>query len=185
MRMAQDALVYSRQHTFNMKLTFSIATDADAGAIAALRNAAAEHLTHRYGQGHWSSTSTERGVLRDLSRPKFSRTLVARDGPTIIATLCLQTKKPWAIDVAYFTNVKKALYLINMAVHPDRQGKGVGRLILKEAEAHARAWPGDAIRLDAWNGDAGAGPFYAKCGFRETGRVVYRQSPLVYYEMVL
>ena len=87
--------------------------------------------------------------------------------------------------MAYFTTVKKALYLINMAVHPDRQGTGVGRLVLKEAEAHARAWPGDAIRLDAWNGDAGAGPFYAKCGFRETGRVVYRQAPLVYYEMVL
>jgi GNAT superfamily N-acetyltransferase len=185
MRMAQDELVYAGQHTFNMKLTFSIATDADAGAIASLRNAAAEHLTRKYGQGHWSSLSTERGVLRDLSRPKFSRTLIARDGPTIIATLCLQTKKPWAIDVAYFTAVKKALYLIGMAVHPDWQGKGVGRLILKEAEAQARAWPCDAIRLDAWNADAGAGPFYAKCGFRETGRVTYRQAPLVYYEMVL
>ena len=168
-----------------MDLSFSLATDADAGAIASLRTAAADHLSHRYGQGSWSSPSTERGVLRDLGRPKFSRTLIARDGPQIIATLCLQTKKPWAIDVAYFTTVKKALYLINMAVHPDRQGTGVGRLVLKEAEAMARAWPGDAIRLDAWNGDAGAGPFYAKCGFRETGRVVYRQAPLVYFELLL
>ena len=168
-----------------MNLSFFLATDADAAAIAALRNAAADHLTRQYGQGHWSSPSTERGVLRDLSRPKFSRTLVARDGPAIVATLCLQTKKPWAIDVAYFTTVKKALYLINMAVDPDGQRKGVGRMILKEAEAMARVWPADAIRLDAWDADAGAGPFYAKCGFRETGRVVYRQSPLKYYELVL
>src|SRR6478672_5236648 len=124
-----------------MALTFSIATEADAGAIASLRTAAADHLSHRYGQGPWSSPSTERGVLRDLSRPKFSRTLIARDGRTVIAALCLQTKKPWAIDVAYFTSMKKALYLIGMAVHPDWQGKGAGRLILKEAEAQARAWP--------------------------------------------
>jgi|SRR5437899_9446889 len=169
----------------HMALTFSIATEADAGAIASLRTAAADHLSHRYGQGPWSSPSTERGVLRHLSRPKFSRTLIASDGPQIIAVLCLQTKKPWAIDVAYFTSVKKALYLIGMAVHPERQGEGVGRMILKEAEAHARTWPGDAIRLDAWNADAGAGPFYAKCGFRETGRVVYRQAPLVYFELLL
>lgn len=177
----------------DMDLFFAIATEAEAGAIAALRNAAAEHLTRRYGQGHWSTPSTERGVLRDLSRPQFSRTVVARnvardgarDGQNIVATLCLQTKKPWAIDPAYFTSVKKALYLINMAVHPNQQGKGVGRRILEEATAIARNWPSDAIRLDAWDADAGAGPFYARCGYRETGRVVYRKAPLVYYELVL
>lgn len=168
-----------------MDLTFATATEADAGAIAALRNLAADDLTRRYGQGYWSSTSSERGVLRDLARPKFSQTIIARDANKIVATLCLQTKKPWAIDVAYFTPVKKALYLINMAVHPERQNKGVGRLILKEAERVSRNWPSDAIRLDAWDSAAGAGPFYARCGFRDVGRVVYRKTPLVYFEFIL
>jgi len=58
----------------DLDLTFATATEADAGSIAALRNAAADDLTRRYGQGHWSSTSTERGVLRNVARPKFSRT---------------------------------------------------------------------------------------------------------------
>ncbi len=168
-----------------MRLTFSIATSKDASAIAALRTAAAEELSRQYGEGRWSAPATERSVLRDLSRPKFQKTLIARDGDHIVATLCLQTKKPWAIDVSYFSNVKKALYLINMAVHPDWQRKGVGRLILKEAETLALDWPGNAIRLDAWNAEAGAGPFYAKCGYSETGRVVYRTTPLIYYEKVL
>jgi GNAT superfamily N-acetyltransferase len=168
-----------------MDLTFATATESDAGAIAAVCSAAADDLTRKFGRGHWSASSTERGVLRDLSRPEFSRTVIARDGRQIIATLCLQTKKPWAIDVGYFTAVKRALYLINMAVLPDLQRKGVGRQILKEAQAIARNWPGDAIRLDAWDAAAGAGPFYAKCGFREVGRVVYRHAPLVYYELVL
>jgi GNAT superfamily N-acetyltransferase len=169
----------------HMNLVFAFASEADAAAIAALRTAAAEHLTKRFGEGHWSSPTTERGVLRDLSRPKFSRTVIARDGKSIIATLCLQTKKPWAIDTAYFTAVEKALYLINMAVHPDLQEQGLGRKTLKHAEVVARSWPSQAIRLDAWDANAGAGPFYARCEFREVGRVIYRAAPLIYYELLL
>lgn len=168
-----------------MNPVFATATEADAGAIAALRTAASAHLTKQFGQGHWSSPATERSVLRDLGRPKFSKTLIARDGKSIVATLCLQTKKPWAIDTAYFTAVEKALYLINMAVHPDRQRQGLGRKILKHAETVARNWPSQALRLDAWDAAAGAGPFYAKCGFRQTGRKIYRGSPLIYYELLL
>jgi hypothetical protein len=49
----------------------------------------------------------------------------------------------------------------------------------------ARAWPSQAIRLDAYDADAGAGGFYAKCGFREVGRVTYRTVPLIYFELLL
>ena len=50
---------------------------------------------------------------------------------------------------------------------------------------HRRSVLADAIRLDAYDAHAGAGSFYAKCGFKERGRVVYRDDPLVYYELVL
>jgi GNAT superfamily N-acetyltransferase len=168
-----------------MKLTFAIATEGDAAEIAALRTAAAVRLTERFGQGRWSSTSTERAVLRELSRPKFERTLIARDGRDIVAALHLQTKKPWAIDTSYFTPVERALYLVGMAVLPERQGSGAGRMLLKEGACVAKEWPARALRLDAWDADAGAGPFYEKCGFREVGHVVYREAPLVYYELLL
>jgi ribosomal protein S18 acetylase RimI-like enzyme len=72
-----------------------------------------------------------------------------------------------------------------MAVHPDRQCKGVGRLCIEQACRIAKEWPGDAIRLDAFDAEAGAGEFYRKCGFREVGRAVYRFAPLIYYEMLL
>jgi hypothetical protein len=49
---------------------------------------------------------------------------------------------------------------------------------------HARAWPVGAVRTSAYDGAAGAGPFYAKCGFRETGRVTYRTIPMIYFEMI-
>ena len=48
-----------------------------------------------------------------------------------------------------------------------------------------RRWPAQAIRLDAFDAEAGAGLFYAKCGYAERGRVTYRNVPLIYYERLL
>jgi len=166
-------------------LTFAVATEADARAIASVRNAAADHLTRCYGNGHWSWLTSERAVLRDLNSPRSCRVLLARDGNHVIATLLLQTKKPWAIDSACFTRVRRPLYLLSMVVHPDYQRQNVGRMLLNQAEAHARAWPAQAIRLDAFDAAAGAGEFYTKCGYREVGRVVYHGTPLIYFEMLL
>jgi len=158
------------------------ATAGDAPAIVSLRNAVAERLTRDHGRGHWSSCVTERGVLQGL---RTSRLLVAWDGPALLATLQLATRKPWAIDKRYFAASPRPLYLTAMAVDPDRQRSGVGRRCLEEARRIAQAWPGDAIRLDAYDHPSGAGAFYEKCGFREVGRVVYRAVPLIYYELLL
>jgi GNAT superfamily N-acetyltransferase len=165
-----------------MKVTFSIAEQGEAMELAALHTAVADDLTRRYGHGPWSAHTTEKGVLFGM---RHSRVIAARSGKRIVGTLHLPTKKPWAIDVSYFTPVKKALYLISMAVLPEMQRQGIGRLLIKEAVTQARAWPANAIRLDAFDAEAGAGAFYAKCGFREVGRVVYRKAPLIYFEMVM
>jgi GNAT superfamily N-acetyltransferase len=163
-------------------LKFRDAMLDDVPVIAALHNAAAGALTARFGEGHWSSLGTERGVALSLQR---GRVRVGRSGKRVLTVLRLATKKPWAIDVSYFTPVKRPLYLTGMAVSVAHQGEGLGRLAVEDALKVAQAWPADAIRLDAYDADAGAGPFYAKCGFRKRGRVVYKSDPLVYYEFLL
>jgi len=168
-----------------MELSFSLATDSDAAELADLHLAAAEDLTLRFGHGFWSSSQSEKGVLRDMSRAKFSRILTARIDGRIAGTLRLATKKPWAINTTYFTPVTRPLYLTGMAVHPAFQRYGVGRHLMKEAETLARAWPGDAIRLDAFDAAAGAGDFYLKCGMRKLAHVPYKGNPLIYFERVL
>lgn len=165
-----------------MQLKFSDAKPDDAAAIAGLQNAAAGALTARFGEGRWSSLVTERGAV---SAQGPARVRVGRVGRRIYTVLRLATKKPWAIDVAYFTTVERPLYLTGMAVSVAHQGRGLGRQALEDAIYVARAWPADAIRLDAYDADAGAGRFYARCGFQERGRVVYRNNPLVYYELLL
>jgi GNAT superfamily N-acetyltransferase len=163
-------------------LSVDTATEADVPAIVLLRTAAAEHLTRRHGCGHWSSAPTERSVRRGV---RTARVLVARDGTHVVGTLTLATRKPWAIDPQYFVAVSRPVYLTDMAVAPAAQRQGVGRYLLQAAKDVARGWPGQAIRLDAYDAAAGASEFYARCGFREVGRVTYRGVPLVYFECLL
>jgi GNAT superfamily N-acetyltransferase len=159
------------------------ATAAVATAIASLRNDAADHLTHQYGRNYGSGHCSERGVVADMKRGAVVYVARAKNG--LLGTMTIATRKPWAIDPAYFAGSQRPLYLTNMAVAPAHQRTGVGRALLAEARRIAAAWPADAIRLDAFDTVSGAGEFYAKCGFREVGRKAYRAVPLIYYELVL
>jgi GNAT superfamily N-acetyltransferase len=165
-----------------MRLTFTLAGPRNAAVLAALRTEAARELTRQFGEGHWSGEPTERGVVADL---RHAEVWMARRGSAVVGTFRLATKKPWAIDRSYFTNSRRPIYLTNMAIRPDYQRRGIGRLCLEHAVCRVRDWPADAIRLDAYQGPAGAGAFYSKCGFREVARVVYRTTPLIYYELLL
>lgn len=166
----------------HLPLKFRDATLDDLAAIAGLQNAAAAALAARFGPGPWSSLVNERGAA--LAQ-RLARVRIGRDGKRILTVLRLATKKPWAIDVSYFTPVKRPLYLTGMAVSVLHQGQGLGSMALDDACAVAEEWPADAIRLDAYDAKAGAGAFYARCGFTERGRVVYKGDPLVYYERLL
>jgi ribosomal protein S18 acetylase RimI-like enzyme len=163
-------------------LKFRDATLDDVAVIAALQNAVAGALTARFGPGHWSTLVSERGAA--LAQ-RHARVRVGRDGKQILTVLRLATKKPWAIDVSFFTPVRRPLYLTGMAVSVSHQRQGLGRLALEEACTIGQEWPADAIRLDAYDAEAGAGGFYARYGFTERGRVVYKGTPLVYYERLL
>ena len=164
------------------RVRVDIGTEDDIPGIVAVRVNAAEGLTARYGGGHWSGHATEKGVAWDMRQGKV---LVARRGSSIVATLKIATRKPWAIDLSYFAPSKHPWYLTNMAVDPKHQGKGIGKRCVLEAARLVREEGGDAVRLDAYDAIAGAGPFYEKCGFSEVGRATYRITPLIYYELIV
>lgn len=161
---------------------FRDARAEDVPQIAALLNATAGALTARFGEGPWSAPTSERAVTLSL---RHARIRVGRVDRRIVSTLRLAPKKPWAIDTTYFTPVRRALYLTNMAVAVAAQGRGWGRLALDDARRIAHTWQVDAIRLDAYDAAAGAGPFYLACGYTERGRVTYKGDPLAYFELLL
>ena len=161
-----------------MAPVFALAMPEDIGRIAELRNAAGEKLTREFGHGHWSHPVTAEKVAANTEK---SRLYVLRERQRIVGTLRLQMKKPSEYDKPWFTRVRRPLFLYDMAVDPARQRRG----LIEGAIRVARAWPADALRLDAYDHPAGAGPFYEKCGFRETSRRVFFRAPIIYYELML
>jgi ribosomal protein S18 acetylase RimI-like enzyme len=163
--------------------SIKIATTADAAAVAELRNAVAAVLTKRHGIGHWSSMSTEKGIRARMKRSSVY--IVRQRGGAPVATLELTDRKPWAIDRRYFTPLDRPLYLIGMAVAPGSQRNGIGSRCIRDAVKICKQRPADALCLDAYDAPAGAAGFYRKCGFVEVGRAIYRNTPLIYFELLV
>jgi ribosomal protein S18 acetylase RimI-like enzyme len=166
----------------NIPITISLATSDDAAAIADVITLAAHDLTTKHGAGHWSAVASEKGVLNGMSK---ARILVARSEIEVVGTLRLTTSRPWVIDPAYFTPVPRPIYLVDMAIRPGYQRMGIGRALIEQAKALSTALAGDAIRLDAYEGVAGAGGFYEKCGFTQKGQILYKKVPHVYFEWLI
>jgi len=165
-----------------MPLTFADARDDDLAELQALHAAVAADLTARFGDGAWSREGF--GKRLDVV-PNRSRVRVGRLDGHVVSSLRLQTRKPWSIDPAYFTPVRRPVYLVGMAVAVPHQRRGIGRAALDDARTIALEWGAEAIRLDAYDAAAGAGPFYLRCGWTDRGRATYRGQPHVYREMLL
>jgi GNAT superfamily N-acetyltransferase len=165
-----------------LPLSFRLATEEDVSELLKLRLAVDTDQARRFGENRWCTTISAKSVARGI---RSSRILVAQRRGQIIGAVRMETKKPWAVDLKYFTPVARAVYLHDVNVDPQVQRSGIGRRLIEHAEDFARRWPVDAIRLDAYDGTSGGGPFYEKCGFTEVGRAVYRGVPLVYFELLL
>lgn len=158
------------------------ATPDDAGAIAAVRNAAAEHLTTVHGGGPWSMHISTDAVRATLDTPA---TMVARLEGEVVGTLRLQEDRPRSIAIADFTPVTRPLYVVDVAVLPNYQRQGLGRQLMASAYDVAIAWPAGSLRLDTFADGASASAFYDRCGYRCVARHLYHDVPLAFYERVI
>jgi GNAT superfamily N-acetyltransferase len=161
----------------NLRITRAL--PQDARAIAALRTAVAEDMTQYHGQGHWSACPSKAEVTRQL---RASHVLVARHAEKIVGTVRLATANPQIFDSGAFTPVQSSLYVLGLAVAPECRRQGVGRQLMAAAKGVARARQAQALWLDAYDSEVGAGPFYVRCDFRLVGPGKHKDLSLVYYE---
>ncbi len=147
-----------------------------------LRTAVAQGMTRQFGFGHWSACPSKSEVLKQM---RASHMLVARRNSRIIGTVRLATANPLAFDSEQFTPVRTALYVLGLAVASEWRRQGIGRELMDAAKEEVRARPAEALWLDAYDNDAGAGRFYLHCDFRRVGASTRRDLSLVYYEWLL
>ncbi|MDR0810161.1 MAG: N-acetyltransferase [Gemmobacter sp.] len=95
-----------------------------------------------------------------------------RDGVPMVAPLCLVLRdetgtlaaaiRYWPVEVGG----GRVLLLGPVAVHPTRQGEGLGGLLINESLAEARRLGWERVML------VGDAPYYRRFGFRKLDRVV-------------
>ena len=96
---------------------------------------------------------------KELATP-FARLIVAveagRVGPTVVGYTCR-----W--------RVTDEVHILNVAVHPDRRGRGFGRLLLEGTLGEARSSRARIVYLEVRAGNVVARRLYRSVGFRELG----------------
>ena len=160
-----------------------LAKPNDAAQIHAIRVAAADDLTRRFGSGHWSHVSN----LRTIRKHVTDETVwVGARASELVATLRITDSKIGFYRSAWFSDPKaRAGYLMHMAVGPDHQRFGCGATLLREAEGVAMKQGLECVRLDSYDAPAGAGSFYAKAGYTHVYSGEVNGVPLQYWEKLL
>ena len=80
----------------------------------------------------------------------------ARPGPTVVGYTCR-----W--------RVTDEVHVLNVAVHPERRGRGFGRLLLEGIVGEARSSRARVVYLEVRAGNVVARRLYRSLGFRELG----------------
>ncbi len=78
---------------------------------------------------------------------------------------------PWELwGYIVFWLVADEMHLLNLAVHPEKRRRGVGRFLLQEALRRSRTLGAKAAWLEVRPSNIPALALYASFGFREVGR---------------
>ena len=139
----------------------------DAVAVHALLAAAGEALG-RQGFRNWLTFYPLDRILRDIEdRDVF----VAKDRSELAATFTLGREaipsyvpEPWPVPAL------EALYLNRLAVHPSRQGEGLGSRCMARIAEHCRVAGAAAVRCDVLAANRVLCAFYERHGYVERGR---------------
>jgi GNAT superfamily N-acetyltransferase len=147
----------------------------------ALLAAAGEALA-RQGFRNWLSPYPVDRILRDIEDREV---FVVVDLSEIVATYTLgrdatppYAPEPWPVAAL------EARYLNRLAVHPSRQGEGLGSWCLARIAEHCRAAGIAAVRCDVLAANRTLCAFYERHGYVERGRRSRSGFEFVSYELL-
>jgi ribosomal protein S18 acetylase RimI-like enzyme len=135
------------------------------------------------GLKHWNSTFPGTEIIQ--SDLKNGSIYMVKDKGVCKGMVTLKDHEPEDYkDVAFRADIKKPLYLQNMAVHPKWQGKGIALLMVDFAQKFARDRGFDSIRLDVFKTSEGARQLYEKQHFTEVASFhsSFQKIPFICYE---
>jgi ribosomal-protein-alanine N-acetyltransferase len=109
-----------------------------------------------------------RAFPQPWSRDFFRKELAA---PQATCTVATASAAPGAPIVGYSVcwRVLDELHLLNVAVHAEHRGRGVGRRLVEATLEAGRATGGSVVYLEVRAGNVAARRLYRRLGFRDLG----------------
>lgn len=154
--------------------------------ILTITKACAEHMIHN-GIQQWNENyPTQEAFENDIRKKEL---YVKENDGDIIGTIVISTfmdaeYKP----IEWLTRNENNIYIHRLAVHPEKQGKGIARELMDFAEQYARKNGFVSIRLDTFSQNKRNQKFYEARGYRRLSDIYFpKQSehPFHCYELVL
>ena len=116
-------------------------------------------------------------AVLDIERRSFaqpwSRAFFDKELATPFARLVVAVEegglRPLIVGYTCRWRVTDEVHLLNVAVHPERRGRGVGRLLLEGVIAEAESCGARVIFLEVRAGNVEGRRFYRSLGFRDLG----------------
>ncbi len=166
-----------------MNATVRKATAADADTllqlvrdcVAGMRAAGIEQWDEVYPNAETIARDIEAGTLHVLC-----------DGEMIIASITIdQTIDPLWQSMTWSRDSEPAAAVHRLMVHPSRQGRGFGKLLMRHAKTVAREQGCRSIRLDTFLQNPAGMALYPRLGYRPAGTARMRKGEFAGFEKLL
>lgn len=129
------------------------------------------------GITQWDETYPDKAIFQaDITR---SHTFLQRDGSgRLVAYFAMDTEDDlqWAIRTRAYAPPACALLLHRLCIHPQLQGRGLGRSCIQFAEKQARALGYRALLLTVFAQNKRAISFYQSLGYLDCGALLFEEN---------
>ena len=107
--------------------------------------------------------------------------LLKDNGKYIAFVAINEEQSPEYREINWLSNERKVLVIHRLCVHPEFQGKGIAKIILKFIEDFAVKNNYSCIRLDAYSGNNKALKLYKNFGYNQVGQLYFTQRELPFF----